>query len=126
MPDEITLTASLTASKEGVSLSSWPTTTFAEDWTDEDFVEGTQTIGTTHEAVDIPAEVATLGWSIFYNPDPTNYCELGTQSGTVFTAFCRVPPLSIAGPMYLSMGRTELYAKANSSSVTLHKRILRA
>jgi len=126
MADEITITANLAATKEGVQVESWPTTTYAEDWTDEDFVDRTQTIGTTEELIDIPAEVATLGWAIFYNLDTTNYVQLFTLTGSVYTAFARIPPQAPCGPVYLAMGRTALYAKANSSSCNIRYRILRA
>ena len=125
MADEITLTSNITASKEGVELSAWPTSTYSEDWTDEDFIDTTQTVGTTEELVVIPAEVATPGWAQFYNADATNYVELLTLTGSTYTAFCRVPPQAPCGPIFLAMSRTALYAKANTSACSLRLRVLR-
>lgn len=52
--------------------------------TGSDYVSITQEIGTTEEALDIPADIGTLGYVLIINLDSTNFVEIGlTGSYTI-------------------------------------------
>lgn len=78
--DEITLSASLGMKKNGVSESMQR---LAEqfDMSGTDYFRGTQTIGTSEEALDI-GDIGTCGYMLIVNLDEDNYVSIRPGSGT--------------------------------------------
>lgn len=76
---------------------------------------GFVTIGTTEESYTF-GELATLGWFIMRNLDPTNYVEWGFSTG-VYGG--KMKPNEPAGPFRLKPGTT-LYLKANTAACKCH------
>lgn len=76
------------------------------------FVEIAQSITTSPVAINL-GPLATLGWCIFKNLDPTNYIEILTGTGGV--KFARIYPGKTCGPIYLGSGVTAPFAQANTA-----------
>jgi hypothetical protein len=79
---------------------------------------GGQTVGTTHEALDL-GDVSTARIVILKNPDSANYVEVGRVISASFEAFSTIEAGSI-NVVKPSSGAT-LYVKANGSPVTIQK-----
>jgi hypothetical protein len=79
---------------------------------------GSQTIGTTHEVLDL-GDVSTPRIILLKNPDSANYVEIGRVISASFEAFSKIEAGSI-GIVTPASGVT-LYAKANSAPVSLQK-----
>lgn len=81
----------------------------------------TQDIPTTAggTAIAFPAAMGSLGWSMFENLDPTNYVQIGRQSGGSFLPLFRVSPGMKAGPLELDCTTSQVYALANTGTVKL-------
>ena len=79
--NEIQATGTLTVSKNGVTASD----TFAINVTmsGDDYVAGTQVIGTSNETIAL-ADIGTIGWVLIKNLDSTNFVEIG-DDGTNYT-----------------------------------------
>ena len=80
MASEITLTAALAFSKGGVSVD-LSKVAAAFDVAGQRYIKNTQQIGTSEEAIGI-GELASLGYAIFVNRDPTNYLEIRSATGS--------------------------------------------
>lgn len=78
MANEILVSALLQASKGGRTVSKG-TGSQQIDWTGTDYIQGTQTIGTTQEAIAL-GDIGTPGWCWFKNKDASNYVELRAGS----------------------------------------------
>ena len=80
-------------------------------------VPGTQSIGTTHELVDVLADLTAEGYFIATNLDTTNFVEIGVDVSATFYPLIRLK----AGES--SMGRLSpgvaVYAKADTAACQL-------
>lgn len=125
MANEISASGSLAGSKLGLVV---PADSYAEtnDMSGTHVHRTVQDVGTTYEAIVIPAEVATPGYARFKNLDTTNYVELGLEVSAAFYAFIKIPPGKSSGPILLAMGRTALFARANTAAVKLDLTIYEA
>ena len=79
MADEIQLQVSLSVSKGGAK-SSIALKTIKVDMAGDNFVNKTQTIATSAEAIEV-GDISTLGWLIVGNLDATNFVQIGIDSG---------------------------------------------
>ena len=113
MANEISVSASVSASKNGVSLSQSGSKliTMAGD----DMLVNTQVIGTSAELIDF-AEIAGAPSVLFVkNTDSTNFVELGGDSGlTVFKMKLPAGHVAVFQP-----SSATLYAKADTAAVRL-------
>lgn len=117
MADEITVTASLRAKKDSAFLDTG-TLSYSDtpDMAGTHFSQTVQDIGTTHEAIVIPSELATAGWCYFRNMDPTNYVEVGLDVAAAFVGFLKLLPGEVGlGPL----STKAIYGRANTAAVKL-------
>ena len=113
MANEINVSASLTASKNGITLSQ--SASKAIDMAGSNLLFATQLIGTSSETVSLGEISGAPSAILIKNLDSTNYVEIGGDSGlTVFKIKIPAGQFAIFQP---SSGT--LYAKANTASVTL-------
>lgn len=83
MANEITITAKLTFTKGGTSVT-FPSAsyqTFNVTVSGSRFIQMRQAIGTSEEALDL-GDIATGGYFIARNHDTTNYVEIRSGTGT--------------------------------------------
>lgn len=95
MANEITQVVSLLASKSGASINtvgSSGSATKQYDMTGADMASGTMNVGTTDEAIPIPADIATCKLLYLKNLDATNYIEFSYGTGGAFAAVIRIDP----------------------------------
>ena len=88
MANEISVTQTIAARKGSVSLNR--SITKILDWATARTSGGVQTIGTTHEAITIGADIAANDWAYFVNLDSTNYVEIGRDVTGTFTPLVRL------------------------------------
>jgi hypothetical protein len=114
MADELSLRVIATTSQDVVPDRFDETATL--DNATPEMEAGGQTIGTTHEVLDL-GDVATPRLVILKNPDGSNYVEIGRVISASFEAFSKIEAGSI-GILTPASGVT-LYAKANGSPVKI-------
>jgi hypothetical protein len=119
MASEITVTAGLQLAngnlKDTKSVSLKVNQTTAKNYVT------VQDVGTSHEAIAIPGDIATPGWAEFVNLDPTNYVEIGV---VVSATFYPVAKLKAGEPaMFRIAGSVTLYAKANAVACPVEVRV---
>jgi hypothetical protein len=114
MANEITISASLVASKGGASISSG-TLSKQIDMTGIDMETATQAVGTSNEQLAIHADIATPLDILIKNLDATNYVEIFRDNADAQLiakltpgAFCFCPGINV-----------KPYAKANTASCQL-------
>jgi hypothetical protein len=113
MASEISSSASLTVSKNGITLSQAASKVI--DMSGDDMLCNTQAIGTSAELVSFGEITGAPSVLFVKNLDSTNYVELGGDSGlTVFKL--KLPAGHVA--MFQPSSAT-LYAKANTAAVNL-------
>lgn len=122
MANEVTITASLTASKGGASIASGSLSKTL-DMTGADVQAQTQLIGhAADEAVDISADIGTEGYVLIKNLDASNYVTLSYDTGGSFAGytFAVIPAggLMLFKPSYPT-GKTVIYAQANTADVNV-------
>ena len=118
MADEITVSITVSATKDGSGSFSTPRLAFTTDMVGNNLVGGlTQDIGTSSETITLGDIAAAANVLVIQNLDTTNYIEVGGDSGlTVFKL--KIP----AGESYVIQSpTTPLYAKANTASVRIQK-----
>lgn len=80
MADELTLDCAVSYSKGGVSVA--PTLgELLVTVSGTELIHEIQLIGTTEEAIGMPADVATPGYAVFFNRDATNYVSIRRATG---------------------------------------------
>ena len=119
MADEITVIAGLAFTKGGSSQQLGPVRGIV-DMTGEGWVSHRQTIGTSAEAVTIPSDMGTAGWSMFINRHATNFVTLRIGSGG--SDFAKLLAGESAGPFRLAT--TSIYAIADTAACELEVLIL--
>jgi hypothetical protein len=121
MANEIKIVTNLTAAKGHASFAR--SRTVQADWATARVSIMTQAIGNgAHEALTPPADLATNGWAIFTNLDPTNYIEIGRDVAAAFVPMARLNAGESAC-FRVAQGVT-LYAKANTASCDLEWALL--
>jgi hypothetical protein len=111
MANEISISAALTASKNGVTVSSG-SQAINVTMTGSDMIAQTQNIGTAAELIN-KGDVTTIGCLFIKNLDPTNYVELALEVGMT-NKVARLDPGGIA--LYKPVSGTTIYARANTAA----------
>lgn len=120
MANEISITQNISATKGNQTYSR--SRSYRADWTTARMDGQTQSIGTTHEALTVSADVATNGMGYFTNLDATNYVEIGRDVTGTFYPVAKLKPGESA-EFRVAAGVT-LYAKANTAACDLDWMIL--
>lgn len=116
MANELSIVTTLSVSKSNLQLSRTANYRADVSGTHASLVE--QAIGTSNEALDIHADIATKGFAYFRNTDATNYIEIGVRDGSaVFIPFAKLKPGETA--LFRISAATTLYGKANTATATL-------
>ena len=113
MANEIQVSASLSASKGGVSVnnSASRSATMAGD----QMISNVQIIGTAAEAL-VLGDVSTIGYVFLKNMDATNFVEIALDSGVSTQKFAKL----LAGDFAIFPASTAtMYAKADTANVNL-------
>ena len=115
MANEITYAVSLAASKGGASISSG-TLSDTVDMSGVDMGTVTQAIGTSNEALDIPADVSGASHVVIKNLDSTNYVEIFSDNGNA-----NLMSKLAAGEAcsFRSVTAANLYGRANTAAVQI-------
>ena len=122
MANEISVSCGITVSKTNGPKASFPSETKQIDLAGTLYSSAVQVIGTgSHEALTIVADQSTAGWAYFRNIDATNYVEIGVDVGATFGPLLRLYPGQFT---VTRLTTTAVYAKANTSSVSLQYFIL--
>src|SRR5436309_15751946 len=79
MSNEITITSTLKYSKNKASASL--AGTFQASQTGDKYEAGVQSVGTSPEETIQKGDIGTIGYAMFRNMDPTNFVQLGAQTG---------------------------------------------
>lgn len=116
MANEITSSISLSASKSGatVGFATSKSTTMAGAVV----FQTVQTIGTTTEAINFPADFSGIpSWLLIYNMDATNFVLIGLDNANPMTqTFAK---LRAGEFMLLPASTATLYADADTASVNI-------
>ena len=128
MANEITCTGGILANKVIVTNKTSAKVNRATeqpkyDWTGNLYIDGTQTIGTTYEAI-TTGDLGSAGWAYFINLDSTNFVEIGLEVAAAFQGFLKLPPGYQCGPMYLTT--LSIFGRADTAAVKLGKVLLEA
>lgn len=123
MSGKITLTTSMTHLNDKLSLPIASETTQIVQ-SASGVVSDTPTISTSGTALTIQSRVTTLGIAWVMNLDGTNFVDVGTWDGAVFSPFMRLLP-GERYPVRLTPGIT-LRAKADSADVQIQITIYEA
>lgn len=122
MADEITITVGMSALKSELVISE-PTKTIQRTMAGTHHAASVQDIGTTYEALAIPAELATLGYCHLKNVDATNYIEIGVEVAAAFYPVIKLIPGDIA---VLRFSPVSLFGRANTAGAKLRFSMLEA
>ena len=110
MPDEITVSGSLSVKKGTLDLE-FSKTARQYNMTGTDAVHLTQTIGTSAELLDL-GDITTPGMVLIFNNDEDNYVTIrGSSTGD---DLIKIMPQELSGPWRL--GVTAPYAIANTAA----------
>lgn len=119
MADELSISCSLAFSKSGLTAS----LAFLADQLDvsgSNYHQNTQTVGTSEEALSL-GDVATPGYIIVRNTDPTNYMEFRAGSGA--DDLVKVRP---GGRAMFEFTTSTPYVIANSAPVKIEYLLIEA
>jgi len=84
-------------------------------------VDGTQTIGTTEEAI-VVTDLTTNGWAYFRNRDATNYVTIGVKPAATYYPVLRLK--ANEGCVVRLEPAITHYAKADTAAVILERLII--
>lgn len=122
MPNEITTSCSILASKAGASANSVGASGAANktfDMDGDDIASLTQLIGfAADEALSIPGDLTPIGMLWIANLDDTNYVELSNDTGGSFAGavFAKIRP---GQRMLFQPTAATIYAQADTAAVRL-------
>jgi hypothetical protein len=116
MADEIRFSLSLQASKGGAAIATG-TLSDSADMSGVDMGTVTQSIGTSNEALDIPADVSGDVTMVVKNLDATNYVEIFKDSGNSHLLSKLLP----GEACFLNRvpSTTSLYGRSNTAAVQI-------
>jgi hypothetical protein len=112
MADELTIHATMSFAKSSAALEHTKTAQVTVSGTE--CAQWVQTIGTSEEAIQLPPDIATLGYFMAENLDVTNFVSL--RAGTGLGNFAKIPAGKFAGPFMLGSGATAPYAIADTGA----------
>jgi hypothetical protein len=119
MANEINASASISSSKNGVTVSGSKAVSIDLSGNNQFALQ--QTIGTSDEAVGFPSDMTDRTLLFFQNLDASNYIELSLATGGSFAASV-FAKLTITAPFAIipsPAGNTTIYAKANTAACVL-------
>jgi hypothetical protein len=123
MPNTITIAAQLTLTHStGLAIPILPPQNLTFTQSGEGEAGGIQNIGTSAENLNV-GDVATEGFAVFKNLDPTNFVEIGWDATGFQSAFKLLAGMIAVVP--LNPSRT-WQAKADTAAVELFYRVLEA
>lgn len=126
MADEITMTMSLTLANGNLDSMMIPARTLkiTQNTAKPVRVDGTQTVGTSAEALTI-TDLTTPGVCYLRNRDASNYVDVGVMDTAAPPVYCPLIKLK-AGEMamFRFAGSVTPYARANTSACILERVIL--
>lgn len=111
MANELTISVSASASKGGASAA-FPVVSKQLDMTGDHMAFGTQAIGTSEEALDIPADVGTIGVVCVKNLDATNFVWVYQLTGASTGRMKLLP----GSALLVAPEATTIYAKADTAT----------
>jgi hypothetical protein len=116
--NELTVSVSARYSKNGVQLSTddFGVAGIQIDVSGTEVARFVQLIGTTEEAIAKPSDIATPGFCVLKNLDPTNYVSIQSASGA--TACIKLKPGEVALFRFADAA-TAPYATANTAACRL-------
>lgn len=120
MADEIVLSYGLSVTKDNLKLTV-PSETKRLDLAGSLYASGVQEIGTTYEAIDIPAGLSTAGYAVLQNLDATNFIEVGVEVSTAFVSLIKLDPGQVA---ILPLSTLDIFAQADTDPASLQYTIL--
>ena len=120
MANEITVTTNLSAVKGNLTFTR--SRTFRATWATARQDGQVQAVGTTHEAITVSGDIATLGVAYFTNLDATNFVDIGRDVAAAFVPLIRLKPGESCA-VRLTPGITP-YAKADTAACDLEWQIL--
>lgn len=120
MASEITATVGMSLTKGALSVSI-PSKTIRVDMAGTHSSSICQDIGTSYEALDVGADIATPGFAVFRNLDTDNFVEIGVEVSAAFYPFVKLMPGEFA---LIPLADISLFAKADTAAVTLQSTIL--
>jgi hypothetical protein len=113
MANEITATASLSASKGGASINN--SGSKVADMAGDQMIGNVQAVGTAAEALNV-GDVSTIGYVYLKNMDATNFVEVALDSAVSTQIFAKLLP----GDVTLVKAKTAtMYVKADTAGVNL-------
>lgn len=115
MADEITLTVGLGVRKDNL-LYTVPNSTTRHDLAGSLYAAGVQSIGTTHEPLDLLSGLATPGFGYFHNLDDENFVEIGIEVADAFYSLLKLDAGQVA---ILPLSTLAVYAQADTDPVQL-------
>jgi hypothetical protein len=120
MADEISLSISVSVSKDAISIAK--TQSSLQDFAGNDYLLGTQAVATTWEAISLGDVTAPPGTVMVKNLDETNYVELAlANDGTGI--FEKLKPLSVC---LFHPTDTTVFAQANTAACQVEFLIIEA
>jgi hypothetical protein len=117
MANEISATATLSASKGGAAIaaSSSLSGSLHVDMAGAQMISNVQVVGTSAEAI-VLGDVSTIGYVYLKNMDAANFVEIALDSGVSTLVFAKLK----AGGIALFPAKTAtMYAKADTAEVNL-------
>jgi hypothetical protein len=118
MANEITVSARLKVAKSSVEMDRNETDTF--DMSGTKVGGGIQVVGTTYEAVSLPADIGTAGYAWFKNHSTANYLELGLEVAAAFYAFAKLEPGEFG---VIRLATNSIFARANTAACDLETQV---
>lgn len=115
MANEIQYSFTLQFSKGGAADSK--TASANVTVTGNDYVRGTQVVGTTDETISL-GDIGTPGWCFLHNLDGTNYVEAGPD-GTNYFVKCKAGEYAM-----FRVGSAAVHVKANTASCSVEYMII--
>lgn len=113
MANEISVSCSLSASKNGAAIASGQLTD-TNDMSGDQMITNVQAIGTAAEAV-VLGDVSTISYTVFKNMDATNYVDLSLNADAS-APFAKLRAGEIA---LVPLATATIYAKANTAGINL-------
>jgi hypothetical protein len=117
MANEISASAQLSATKNGVTLNNSVglTVQASKDMAGDQMTQNVQIVGTSAEALDV-GDVSTIGYVLLKNLDTTNFVQIALDSGVSTQIFAKLR----AGDVALFPAATAtIYAKADTANCNL-------
>lgn len=112
MANEITVDFGLRASRSGVKTEV-PNTQYQFDTGSSLFVDGSQSIGTTHEILELSG-LSNGGVTRLFNADSTHTVQIGVEVSATFYPLFEIPPQK---PAFLpKLSTLNVYAKSTGAA----------